>query len=50
MGSWSQKGIWIPKLSFFGMPLREQGVPRKARAERKGEFFSFLGGNPFLVY
>jgi len=30
---------------FFGMPLREQGVPRTSEAKRKkGEFLYFFGG------
>ena len=38
MGSWSQKGIhffFFQNLSFFGMPLREQGVPRTSGAKTK---------------
>lgn len=37
-GSWSQKGIYFfffQNLSFFGMPLREQGVPRTSGAKTK---------------
>lgn len=44
MGSWSQKGIYFfffQNLSFFGMPLREQGVPRTSGAKR---------GNPLIAY
>ena len=40
MGSWSQKGIYsffFQNLSFFGMPLREQGVPRTSGAKTKQE-------------
>ena len=54
MGSWSQKGIsffFFQNLSFFGMPLREQGVPRTSGAKTKqGEFFDFWGGNPLIAY
>ncbi|GAA0155936.1 hypothetical protein LIER_43337 [Lithospermum erythrorhizon] len=36
-------------LSFFGMLLREQGVPRTGGAKRKqGEFF--VGGNPMAIH
>lgn len=36
-------------LSFFGMPLREQGVPRTSGAKTKqGKFF--VGGNPLIAY
>lgn len=52
MGSWSQKGIhffFFQNLSFFGMPLREQGVPRTSGAKTKqGEFF--VGENPLIAY
>jgi hypothetical protein len=47
-----QKGIYFfffQNLSFFGMPLREQGVPRTSGAKTKqGEFF--VGGNPLIAY
>lgn len=47
-----QKGIYFfffQNLSFFGMPLRELGVPRTSGAKTKlGEFF--VGGNPLIAY
>lgn len=34
---------------FFGMPLREQGVPRTSGGKTKqGEFL--VGGNPLIAY
>lgn len=43
--------FFFQNLSFFGMPLREQGVPRTSGAKTKpkqGEFF--VKGNPLIVY
>jgi hypothetical protein len=41
--------FFFQNLSFFGMPLREQGVPRTSGAKTKqGEFF--VGGNPLIAY
>lgn len=43
--------LFFQNLSFFGMPLREQGVPRTSGAKTKpkqGEFF--VKGNPLIVY
>ena len=41
--------FFFQNLSFFGMPLREQGVPRTSGAKTKqGEFL--VGGNPLIAY
>lgn len=55
LGHKRESTFFLPKqnLSFFGMPLREQGVPRTSGAKTKqGEFFDFFlgGGNPLIAY
>jgi hypothetical protein len=45
----SKKGCVVSFFIFFGMPLREQGVPISSGAKTKqGEFF--VGGNLLIAY
>jgi hypothetical protein len=59
--AWIKDGLLVTKgnllfffqnLSFFfGMPLREQRVPRTSGAKTKqGEFPDFFGGNLLIAY